>query len=148
MLKLLKELLKQPEQTDPEQETRLAAASLLLAMTRADSQVAEVELRTVRKALRKLLGTGDTEVSELLDQAQKEVEESVSLHDFTRVLHRQQTKEEKQGLVQLLWSVACADGKIDPHEELLVRKVAGLLYVSQENYIAAKQAAIAEYRST
>ena len=148
MLKLLKDLLKHPEEANHEADVRLAAASLLLAMTRADSQVTEAELRSVRSALKKLLSAGDTEINELLAQAQEEVENSVSLYDFTRVLQGQQTKEEKQDLVQLLWSIACADGQIDPQEELLVRKVAGLLYVSQEDFIAAKQAAIAQYSSS
>jgi uncharacterized tellurite resistance protein B-like protein len=38
----------------------------------------------------------------------------------------------------MLWKVSCADGKIDAHEEHLVRKVADLLYVPHARFIQAK----------
>lgn len=146
MIGFLKDLLlsKSPE-IDPDRDVRVAAASLLIAMTRADSKIDDVEDRYVRQALGRLLAISVTEVEVLLMEAKKEVDESVSLYDFTRVLHQQQTKEERIELVRLLWSVAYSDGEIDPQEELLVRKVSSLIYLSQEEFIAAKKAALADF---
>ena len=38
----------------------------------------------------------------------------------------------------MLWRVTCADGRVDKHEEYLVRKIADLLYVSHRDYIRMK----------
>ncbi len=47
----------------------------------------------------------------------------------------------KRELMDMLWQVAYADGRLDKHEEHLLRKLAALLYVSDEDYIKAKLAA-------
>ncbi len=147
MIKLLKDLLQPQAVEDPQDEVRLAAASLLVSMAGADSEVDPAELDTIKHALRKLLGQSDRAIDGLIEEAQAQVDDSVSLYDFTKILQRQQTKEEKRDLIELLWTVACADGEIDPQEELLVRKVAGLLYVAQADFIAAKRAAITAFQN-
>jgi uncharacterized tellurite resistance protein B-like protein len=43
----------------------------------------------------------------------------------------------------MLWRVAYADGRVDPHEDALVRKVADLLYLPQAAYVKAKERAAA-----
>jgi uncharacterized tellurite resistance protein B-like protein len=43
------------------------------------------------------------------------------------------------GLIEMLWEVAYADGKLDPDEDVLLRRVAGLIYISDEDRIAARQ---------
>ncbi len=42
-------------------------------------------------------------------------------------------------LIEMLWEVAYADGKLDPDEDVLLRRVAGLIYISDEDRIAARQ---------
>ena len=144
ILERLKNLVSAQPSTDrdPEAEIRTAAAALLLTMIRADHAVDPRERETVTTSLSRLTGLSGAELDGLVEQAESDVEESVSLHDFTRVLHRQQTREEKFELVTCLWRVAAADGEIDPEEELLVRKVAGLLYLPHEEFIRAKQEAL------
>ena len=127
---------------DPEAEIRTAAAALLLTMIRADHAIDERERASVTTSLSRLTGLSGPDLETLIETAEAEVDESVSLHDFTRILHRQQTREEKFELVTCLWRVAAADGEIDPEEELLVRKVAGLLYLPHEEFIRAKQEAL------
>jgi len=48
--------------------------------------------------------------------------------------------DERARIVGMLWKVSCADGKIDAHEEHIVRKVADLLYVPHTRFIQAKLA--------
>lgn len=144
LLDRLKSLLAGPSDSpsDPEAEIRTAAAALLLSMIRADHEVDRREREAVTTALARLTGRTGKELDQLIELAESEVDESVSLHDFTRILHRQQTREEKFDLVTCLWRVAAADGTIDPEEELLVRKVSTLLYLPHEEFIRAKQEAL------
>ncbi len=46
--------------------------------------------------------------------------------------------EEKRHLILLLWRLAGADNDVDVHEEYTIRRIADLLYVSHEDFIAAK----------
>jgi uncharacterized tellurite resistance protein B-like protein len=42
-------------------------------------------------------------------------------------------------LIEMMWEVAYADGKLDPEEDVLLRRVAGLIYISDEDRVAARQ---------
>ena len=66
------------------------------------------------------------------------MEEAVSLYEFTNRLNDELTPEDKTGIVEMLWRVAFADGRIDKYEEHLVRKAADLLYVPHRRFIRAK----------
>jgi uncharacterized tellurite resistance protein B-like protein len=44
-------------------------------------------------------------------------------------------------VVEYLWQVAFADGRLDAHEQHFMRKIADLLYIPHADYVAAKQRA-------
>ena len=49
------------------------------------------------------------------------------------------TSEERVGMVEMLWEVAYADGVLDPEEDLLIRRVAGLIHVTDRERVVARQ---------
>lgn len=124
-------------------EARVALVALLHAMAGADFEVRDEETEQLQAAVESVLGVDRREASSLLDQGAERAAASVSLYEFTAVLHRQLSPEKKAETVELLWAVACADGEIDRQEEFLVRKVARLLHLPQEEFIAAKKRALA-----
>ena len=64
---------------------------------------------------------------------------SSQIHPFTRLAVERMTPEERIRLIEMLWEVAYADGVLDPEEDVLLRRVAGLVYVSDADRIAARQ---------
>ena len=60
---------------------------------------------------------------------------------FTDPLDAALTHQQKVDLVEAMWRVAYADGKVEPLENTVINKVAGLLHVSHGEYIAAKMRA-------
>ena len=125
------------ENSDP---TQLACAALLLQMAAADFEADPAEHEAVKATLRRFLQpVSGAEIDELLELARSEAEGSVSLFDFTSVIHREWNEDQKADLVRELWAVGFADGHLDPKEEFLVRKVSGLLHLPHPRFIAAKQ---------
>ncbi len=120
---------------------RLASAALLIEMTRVDDTVKEVELQTVLNAIRKTFQLSTEETTELLDLAQQEAQQSTCYYEFTSLINREFTQEEKVKLVEQMWLVAFADKELEKHEEHLVRKISELLYVSHKDFISAKHRA-------
>ena len=75
----------------------------------------------------------------------KKFEKSLRIHDHVQLADRVKkqrkitmTPEQKERLIEHLWEVAYADGELHPYEEHLVRKIADLLYVPHDAFIAAK----------
>jgi len=143
MLRAIQDFFRSHIETDPagghdEHSLRLATAALLFEMQRADFDEHEEERKVLERVLRKTFGLSEEETRELALLAQQESEDSVSLHQFTRLINQQFSPEEKVRVVEMLWQVAFADGRIDRYEEALVRKIAELIYVSHKDFIQAR----------
>jgi uncharacterized tellurite resistance protein B-like protein len=121
-----------------EQELRLATAVLLVEVARADFAEAELEIGAIAALLEQHLGIAPAEVAALVAEARQEADRQVSLQAFTRQLHEELGTEEKLKVVELLWRVALSDSNLDKHEDHLIRKVAGLLYVSHSDLIRVR----------
>lgn len=120
---------------------QLATAVLLLECARADFERSAPELAAVREALRSSFGIDEAAVDELMHEGGREAQQAVSLYDYVARLNRDQGAEEKRALVAMLWRVAWADGRLDPHEEHLLRQIADLLHVPHAAMIQEKLAA-------
>ena len=119
-------------------DAQLAAASLLIAMARSDFELREEEKHAIRASAARLLDRSGSELDALLDQAEARFEASVSLYDFTQVIHRELDRTEKLQIIEELWRIAWSDGAVDPAEDHLVRKVARLLHIDHRDFIGAK----------
>jgi len=117
---------------------QLATAALLIEMTRADFKVEESERRMVGEAISKAFDLTPEETAELMRLADEESQQSVSIYDFTRLVDRGFSFEQKKHIVELLWRVALSDAELEKHEEHLVRKIAKLIHVPHEDFIDAK----------
>ena len=79
-----------------------------------------------------------TELSDLLTSAEKQHDYSTSLFEHTKVIKKFFSNEEKIQLMECLWEIAFADGRVDHYEEHTIRKVADLIYVEQREFIRTK----------
>ena len=117
---------------------RFAVATLLVEIARADFEVDASERAAIRRMLGSAYGLEADSAGDLVTQAERAVEESVSLYEFTRRLNDELTRAEKGEIMEMLWRVAFADGRIDKYEEHLVRKAADLLHVPHRLFIRAR----------
>ncbi|MEE9422698.1 MAG: TerB family tellurite resistance protein [Gammaproteobacteria bacterium] len=116
----------------------LATAALLFEVTRADFEVLDVEREVVESAIQKIFSLSEAETRELADLAEREVEEAVSLYQFTGLINQHFLPTEKVRIVEMLWQVVFADGIIACYEEAMVRKIADLIHVPHRDFIQAK----------
>ncbi len=147
MLKQLRELLNntlinadQDDAQSRDHGLRLATATLLIEVVRADYEEDSRETGAVIRQLRAHFDLTENETLLLVKEAEEKADHSVSLQDFTRVLHKQLSEAEKHSVIEMLWRVALADDYLDKHEDYVVRKVAGLLYVRHNDLIRIRNA--------
>ncbi len=141
--KLLQQFQSPPD--DPAARQRLATAVLLLECARADFEQNADELTLVRESLQRYFSLDAAGLDVLIAEATRESRQSVSLHDYVNNLNRALQPADKLELMQMLWEVAYADGRLDVHEEHLLRKLAELLYVPHRDFIALKLKVAAEH---
>jgi uncharacterized tellurite resistance protein B-like protein len=117
---------------------RMATAVLLIDVARADHVFEESEYDRVLQLIEAHFELTPDQAAELLDAADEEAEDMVSLYEFTQLLNQQLSSEEKERVIALLWLVAYADGELDKYEDSLVLKISDLLYVSRGRVMRLK----------
>lgn len=132
------ELIKDEKDGTQERGFKFATAALLIEMTRADFEVQREELDAVADAIRSAFDLDEEETRELVSLAETEMDEATSLHEFTSTLNAQLGPEQRHHVIELLWRVAYADGRLDKYEDHFVRKIADLLYVRHSEFMKAK----------
>jgi uncharacterized tellurite resistance protein B-like protein len=118
-----------------EHALRFATAILLVEVARADFADDLSEDAVMLGLLKDSFALGEKETALLIEEAKTEADHAASLQTFTRRLHESLTVPEKHRIVEMLWRVALADKHLDKHEDHLIRKIAGLLYVSHSDLI-------------
>jgi uncharacterized tellurite resistance protein B-like protein len=118
---------------------QLAVAALLVQAAEMDDVFELSERLSIERLLADRFGLGLEAVRDLLKAAEKASHESNQIYAFTRVAADRMNGEERIGLIEMLWEVAYADGILDPDEDALVRRIAGLIYVSDFDRGAARK---------
>ncbi len=129
------------KELDREAAVRLATAVLLVDVARADYQFDDAEVDLILKLVEKHVALGKAEAEQLAWVAEVRAEELVSLHEFTKLLHRHLTPDEKADVVGLLWQIAYADGRLSKYESSLVLKISDLLHVNRARVMRLKHEA-------
>lgn len=137
-------LLKPGKQETPQHSVdrlHLASAALLVELANADAQMDANEQEVLLRILETKLDLDKATLDNLWQLAHEEQRGATSLYQFTSLINEAYGHTEKVQLLQHMWEVAYADGRIDRYEEHLIRKVADLLYLTHGDFIRTKLAA-------
>ena len=120
-------------------ELQLAAAALLVEAARMDDQFDESERRRIEDLLSARFALSPEATRQLLDAAERAVDQSTQLFRFTQTIAQNLSLAERTRIVEMLWEVAYADGTLAPQEDALIRRIAGLVYVPDSERTAARR---------
>lgn len=123
---------------DIDHQLKLATAALFIEMMQQDHEVLDEERKAVKNSLRKKFDLEQDEAEELFKLAQQEAQQATDYHQFTRLIAKEYSQEQKAKVIELLWTIAYADNQLDPHEEHMVRRIADLIYVPHKVLIQTK----------
>ena len=129
---------------DRTQAVRLATAALLVEVSRSDFDITAIEQQAVVDVLQQQFRLSQDEIDTLVELAEAEVHDAVSLYPFTRLINEHYTSAEKLQLIEAMWHIAFADGQLDKYEDHLIRKVTELIHVSHSDFIRCKLKVVAQ----
>ncbi len=131
----------QAETVQRPDELQVAAAALLVEAAQMDDRYEDQERAKIAQLMKAHFGLSEEEVESLLAEAQRRVGESIQLFGFTRIVMGRFSYDERVQLMEMLWEVAYADGKLHDYEASLIRRIAGLIHVlDRDNGDARKRA--------
>ncbi len=127
------------EQTSPADERQSVIAALLVQAAMMDGHFDDTERRTIEELLVSEFALERTDVTSLIDDASQAVEQSSQLFGFTRRADAQLDHDGRIRLIEMLWLVVYSDGVVHDFEASLMRRIAGLLHVTDREMALARQ---------
>ena len=122
-------------------QLQLAVAVLLHEARRADYAEGEEESGPAQRALTEIFALQPSEAAELLAQGRERAQQLTSFYAPVSVVKREFSMPERIQLLEHLWRITFADGRLDLYEDHYVRKIAHLLYVPNTQSMLARNRA-------
>jgi uncharacterized tellurite resistance protein B-like protein len=131
-----------------ENDYRLAAAALLIHASTIDGAMSQAEREKLHAVLKSHFGLGDDAAAELIDMGTLAENEAVDLYHFTSLINRSLDEPGRLGIVEMMWEIVLADGRVTEFEDNLMWRAADLLGVSSRDRIAIRQRVAGEQESS
>ena len=144
MIERLKKLFAAPEaerEKPDNHQLAVAATALMVQLSRVDQDEDKRELQAIVDGAVKAHQVTRAEAEEILEDALSHADDATSLYEFTGQINEYLDQEGKQALLESIWRVAFADGRIDKYEEHLIRRMADLLHLNHREFMQARHRA-------
>ena len=110
----------------------ILVTALLIHAAKIDDNYTDIEKEIVKNALIDLNVTSPNEVEELLKIAEKKEQESNQIIEFTKEI-KKYSMESRLKIIEVVWKIVYSDGTSDSYESNLIRRICGLLYISDKD---------------
>ena len=144
MLNSLKNIFKQSENETQENNSKKQLSllcGLMLEAAQVDGKIDQIEIEKISKILIENFQEDQSAVELELQNSLKEIDEPKSLYSFTSKLNKEFSNKKKDLLIETLWEIILLDGEVHKFESNLIRRLAGLLYISDVSCGNAKKRA-------
>ncbi len=123
------------------QELAYLVAALMYEAAQADGQASDDELALISSTVAHQFELDDAAITAMMEKVAADAEERIELHTLLRKLREQADYEQRLGVLELVWMTVLEDDVVDRMESQLMRRLAGLLFISDvDSALAAKAA--------
>jgi uncharacterized tellurite resistance protein B-like protein len=128
-----------PQDRFADNDYRLAAAALFIHVVGIDGAVSEAARQKPHAVLKNRFDLDDAATAELIDEATTVEGEAVDLYRFTSLLNRTLDEDGRVRIIEMMWEIIYADGRVSEFEDNLVWRVADLLNVSSRDRLELRR---------
>ena len=128
---------------DTEENYEAACAALLCEAAYMDGSYDSKEKEIIVKLIKKQFNLNEEEALIIVNSGEQLSQESSQIYGFTRAIKQSWKLENRIKILEMLWEVAFADGRVDAFEKNLIQRVAGLTFVSDKDRVLARKRVMA-----
>jgi len=114
------------------ESNNILVAALLIHAAKIDEDYTVKEKEIIKKAMIHLYEITSGEAEELIKKAENKEQESNQIVEFTKEI-KKRPMEFRHKIIEILWKIVYSDRTNDMYESNLIRRVCGLLYVSDKD---------------
>ncbi len=121
-------------------EVAVSIAALMVEAARADEVYAEKEQALISRLLASEFSVAPADAPGVFADAEKRQAEAVDLYQFVRQV-KSLPQSERIRIIEAMWRVVLCDDERQDWEDMLIRRVCGLIYVEDVDSGLARQRA-------
>ena len=106
--------------------------ALLVHAAKIDESYTNDEKKIIIKTIIQLNQTNADQAEKLLEIAEKKEEQSNQIIEFTKEI-KKYSIEFRLKIIEIIWKIVYSDGTNDNYESNLIRRICGLLYISDKD---------------
>ena len=117
---------------------------LMIEAENSDGDIGAEEIKKIRETLINIFKENPDKVDSVLEQSIKNSNNSKSLYYYSSKINKNYSDEKKILLIEILWEIVLADGQVHDYESSIIRRLSGLLYISDINSGNARKRALSK----
>ena len=135
MFKKLKSVFETKIETESDtfSTLQIAISCLMIQTAVHDGKFDEAEKNKILELLKGYFKLDNEEIDKLFIIAMKANDDSNDIHQFTMLLNKTLSEDEKLKIIEMMWQIILADHHIDDYENNLIRRISGLLYLNDQD---------------
>ena len=130
---------KKEEKEEKPKNLKLIALCLAFEVANADNDIDVREMDLILQKIRESIDVSVLTEKEIFDVIQEESQKRVSFYDMINDINKSLDKEEKIGVLKMLWEIAYADKVLDVDEERIIRRSAEMLGIKPSIVLQTKE---------
>ena len=107
-------------------------AALLIHAAKIDENYTDEEKKIVTRSVADLFNISSEDAEKLVADAEKKEQESNQIVEFTKEI-KKYSMESRLKIIEVIWKIVYSDGTSDDYESNLIRRICGLLYISDKD---------------
>ena len=145
MINLLKNFFENKEIDKNSKESNLELlCGLMIEAANSDGDIGAEEIKKIRETLTNTFKENPKEIDSVLEQSIQNSNNSKSLYYYSSKINKNYSDEKKIKLIEILWEIVLADGQLHDYESSIIRRLSGLLYISDINSGNARKRALSK----
>ena len=145
MINLLRNFFENKEIDQNSEDSNLELlCGLMIEAANSDGDIGAEETKKIRETLINIFKENPDKVDSVLEQSIKNSNNSKSLYYYSSKINKNYSEEKKILLLEILWEIVLADGQLHDYESSIIRRLSGLLYISDINSGNARKRALSK----
>lgn len=138
---------KSHKDTEENDDNLMIISGILVETAAVDGKIDKSEISQIKNTLINFFEISEEKLDNIVNKSLMKADEPNSLHYFTSRINKEFEYNKKIKLLETLWEIVLADGKIHDFESNLIRRLSGLLYISDVDCGNAKKKSLEKNKS-
>lgn len=119
-------------------KVEVATCALFIELAKSDGEFSQEERDLIITQMKNLFSLEKKYIDDLLLLAEEKVKQSVSIYEFTGIINKSFTQEEKIELLENLWKLIYRDEKLSAYEDHMIKRIGATMNIEHKQIINSK----------